>query len=610
MLATTAEAEDPPYQSMGPTLLSEQPVQQPDKPKKNAGDPNWTELYSRLEGRLGMLRSWRWSWWVHWALLAQYFLPRRYKWLVVPNRFWKGAPINDSIIDSTGLLAVRTCAAGLLMGLMNPSRPWFSLNIGVPWIKADNEAEAWLEDTQQKIYTVLAQSNFYTIMAQAFQDVTVFGTAPVIIYEDYDDVIRCYGPCAGEYYLATGSRLAVDTLYREFNFTIAEIVDMFGVENCPEQVTKLWQAGGGSLDVEMVVAHAIEPNFAIAPRNGGPDVKIVPGGFTYREVYWLKGQKTPKPLSVAGFNGSPFMAARWATTSNDAYGRSPCMDALGDNKQVQLETRRKAEFIEKGVRPPMLASPQLKNEPSSIVPGNITYVSTANGEVGFRPAFEPNAAWLTGITTDLEQVNARIEKALFVDLFMAITRMEGVQPRNELELTERNLERLQELGPFVQMFENEFAGPALKRIVDIMMRRRLLKPLPQSLRGVPLKFQYVSIMKLAQNATGSVAMKDVFATAGLLDSAAHSSGRLPPSRTIDLDKALKEYGTLNNFPVDLWLPDAEVQKEDQQRAQAQEAAMAGPGAMAAVTAAKTLSETQLGGGNALGAMLGQPRGAA
>ena len=39
-------------------------------------------------------------------------------------------------------------------------------------------------------------------MAQAFQDIVVFGTAPVIVYEDFEDIIRLYLPCAGEYYLA------------------------------------------------------------------------------------------------------------------------------------------------------------------------------------------------------------------------------------------------------------------------------------------------------------------------------------------------------------------------------------------------------------------------
>jgi hypothetical protein len=70
------------------------------------------------------------------------------------------------------------------------------------------------------LYTVLAQSNFYTELAQAFQDTVVFGTAPFVIYEDFEDVIRLYLPCAGEYYLGTGARLSVDTFYREFTYTV------------------------------------------------------------------------------------------------------------------------------------------------------------------------------------------------------------------------------------------------------------------------------------------------------------------------------------------------------------------------------------------------------
>ena len=83
--------------------------------------------------------------------------------------------------------------------------------------------------------------------------------------------------------------------------------------------------------------------------------------------------KTEAELSRQGFFEKPFIAMRWATTSNDPYGRSPGMEVLGDNKQLQLETRRKAEFLEKGVRPPMGAHPSLKNQPSSIRPGDITY---------------------------------------------------------------------------------------------------------------------------------------------------------------------------------------------------------------------------------------------
>ncbi len=96
---------------------------------------------------------------------------------------------------------------------------------------------------------MLSQSNFYTTMAQAFQDVTVIGTAPVIIYEDAEDVIRCYLPCAGEYFLAVGARFAVNTLNREFTMTVQQLVDMFTLKNCPEQIRTHWGKGGSSLDL-------------------------------------------------------------------------------------------------------------------------------------------------------------------------------------------------------------------------------------------------------------------------------------------------------------------------------------------------------------------------
>lgn len=601
------------YEKMGPSLLAQQPaiLDRDEKPEPDAKS-DWREMYQYLEARYGSLRSWRWSWWAYWAELARFFIPRRYKWLVTANNMLRGSPINDQIIDATGTLAVRTCAAGMWTGLTSPSRPWFKLGIGLPWIELDENGKEWLEDTEQRVYTVLGQSNFYTTMAQAFQDVTVFGTAPVVIYEDSEDVIRCYLPCAGEYYLACGSRFAVTTLMREFTLTVQQIVDMFTLERCPQEVRKLWETGGSSLDMEFIVGHMVEPNFEIASKTPIPrNIRMVPSQFTWREIYWLRGRFSEKPLSVKGFHDQPFMTARWSTVSNDAYGRSPCMDALGDTKQIQQETRRKAEFIEKGVRPPMGADPALKNEPASIIPGQITYFNTENGRKGFFPLFEPAPAWLPGLNADIASVAQRIEKCLFVDMFMAISKMEGVQPRNQLELTKRDLERLQELGPFVEMFENEFAGPAIRRVLSILERRRMLKPMPQSLIGVPLKINYISIMKLAQRASESIAMKDTFITAGELSSAAKAAGVPDPIRVINLDKAMKHYADLNNFPSNCLYTDDEVKKHDQITRQAQQQAMAPQQAMAGVQAAKTLSDTQMPDGNsALGALLGGPPGGA
>lgn len=592
------------YEASSPTLLAKQDPADADNLQRPGKD--WASIYQHLEARLGALRNWRWSWWALWAQLAEYILPRRYKWLVTANTFNRGAYLNTTIIDETATQAMLVCAAGLWTGLTSPSRPWFKLTIQDFHEKQiDAEGKAWLEDTEQKLYTVLAGSNFYNTKAQAFQDVSTFGTAPTIIYEHDEKVIQCMLPCAGEYYLACGSSLVDDVMYREFTLTVNGIVDMFGLDNVPQEVRKLWVQGGAGLENEFVIGHAIEPNFRIADRATGKDISVVPAMFPFREVYWLKGKRTEAELSRKGFHEQPFAAMRWSVVSNDPYGRSPGMDVLGSTKQLQQETRRKAEFIEKLVRPPMGGEPELKNEPASIQPGQLTYVPTGTGKKGFWALFEMNPAALAPMVEDLKEIRERIKDGFFVNIFMAISQMEGVQPRNELELTKRDLERLQVLGPFIQLFETESAGPELKRILSIMARRGIIAPRPPSMRGVPVKIDFISILRLAQRAAETASMERTFAVAGNLSAAAKAAGVPDPIRIINLDEALRSYSDMVSFPSKVLFTADEVMEHDQERAQQAAQQQALQATLPAVTAAKTLSETNVGGGqNALGAMLG------
>lgn len=596
-----------PYMLASPTLLAAQPLTAP--PQTEAKE--WEALFNHVERRMAGLRSWRWTWLWTWQQLGTFFLPRRSKaWQgqITANLYNRGSYLNDAIIDSTGCLAATTCASGMWSGLTNPARPWFGFAPAISNTELDEAGKEWLEKAAAQVLAVLARSNFYSTMAQFFQDVTVFGTSPVIIYEDDADVIRCYLPCVGEYFLAAGSRLSVDTLYREFTLTVIQIVEMFSLTNCPDEVRQLFATGGASLDQEFVVAHAIEPNFAVSGNRGrGKKITVVPGRFAFREVYWLRGRKSQRPLSLRGFHDQPFMAGRWSVVSNDPYGRGPGMDALGDQKQVQTETLRKAEFIEKLVRPPMTAPPEMKNEPASIMPGMVTFVNTANGKAAFQPAFQVNAQALMPLTADIEKVSSRIKDCFYVPQFLAITQMAGVQPRNELELTKRDLERLQVLGPVIDLFESDVAGPMLQRVVSIMQRRGLLPPLPPSLQAIPLKIQYQSLMRLAQRSAESVAMKDGFATMGTLSEAAKSAGLPDPMRTVNLDKSLQHYLMLNSYPPSCTYSNDEVKQHDQIRMEetqrAKQEAMASQVSKPAVDAAKVLASTPVAGGSYLNQML-------
>lgn len=595
------------YESQGASLLSKVPLTSPMEMLDRRAPPWWGDLYLHAERRMATLRNWRWTWWYQWYDLAEFFLPRRMRPWIVANNYNRGRYLNTSIIDSTGSLAALTCASGMWSGLTNPARPWFGFDVAIPNYKLDTAADEFLLDLKNRVAAVLHQSNFYSAMAQFFQDVVVFGTAPLICYEDDEDVIRFYNPCCGEYFLGAGARLTANTLYREFTWTVLQCVEMFGLDNCPQQIRNFWAQGGGNLDNEVIIAHAIEPNFAVGTKQRNKRWDILPAYFTYREVYWVRGMKTDRPLSIRGFRECPFVVGRWTLVSNDVYGRGPGMDALGDQKQIQQQTRRKAEFIEKGIRPPMIADPDMKNEPASIMPGMVTFVNTANNKKGFVPAFEVNAVWLQHLVVDMKDVSARIDKCFYVPNFMAITQMAGVQPRNELELTKRDLERLQILGPVIDLFENEAAGPIIQRVVGIMQRRGMVKPMPPSLQGVPLKISYMSLARMAQTAAEAVGLKDFAASIGTASLAAKNAGVPDPARKVNWDRWTDHYADATHVPGDIVFSDDEVALHDKARADAEERArqqeQASSLAKPAVDAAKVLSQTPVDGGSVLNSIL-------
>lgn len=590
----------PTYIGNGPARLAQQPAQP--KYKDHLLDGNWNQLRQHFEARLNMLRSWRFSWMTSYQLLEAYILPQRGIFInasmPTPNTMIRGVQINQAILDPTGTQAMRICAAGLMSGLMSPGRPWFKLK---PALFARNmlskAAQAWFEEVEDRLYQVMARSNFYAQGAQMFEDLTTFGTSPMIIYEDDDEIIRCYLPCPGEYFLSTGPNGEIDALYRQFVWTVDQIVSFFGLENCPADVQSLFAQKGSGLEVEKIISHAIEPNFPVQ-MGGDGEVGVVKGDFAWREAYWVWGAANEYPLSLAGFHETPAVCPRWATTSNDAYGRSVGWDVLPDIMQLQVMTGRFAEAVEKLVRPPMLASMEMKNEPSSQLPGHLTYVTSLGPDKGMRPAYLVNPQ-VKEMAENIAAIQARTKTGFFNDLFLMATETRKEQTAYETAVKQQ--EKMQVLGPVQERWQTEFASPAIKRVFRIMERKNLLPPLPKELLGVPLDIEYVSILAQAQKATATTAMERFAQVSGNLSA-------LYPEAKYVLDPIgfLEEYGALVGVSENAMNDSAKVAaliQQMQQQAKAQQQIQL---SQAAVQGAQTMSQTSVGGGvNALALALGR-----
>lgn len=602
MAASALSVAEPFYTQADASQLARAPAIVPSR--KWSQDQDWEDMRAYLEQILLGLRNWRTPWWMHWGEIATNLLPRRYHWLVTPNNMIRGLPINQNVIDSTPPQAHAVCAAGMMDGLSSPSKQWFRIRVPIPGFEPDTLAQRWLNDFQQRIYDVLAGSNYYDAKHQYYEDEIAFGTAPMLIYENRAAIINCQVPCAGEYFLGASGTNGTDVFNREFPMTVRQMMGLFG----PEALTgtnagQLWNSKGANLETEFKIGHSIEPNFPANMPGQKPNLGVVPGGYTWREYYWLQGQSTPRPLSVRGFHEKPFMAAKWSQRSNDPYGRGcPGMDGLPDIMQLHQMQRRLAEAIDKMVRPPMLADASMKNEPASIIAGRVTYVASLAKDTGMRPAYlvDPKVDHMMQL---IEQIQNRIKIWFHNDTFQAISEMDGVQPRNELEINERRSEKLLKLGPVIERNLREDAI-GMTRIVSIMGRRGLIPPKPASLRGLPISVKFTSKLAQIQEALKTGAMERTISMAGRME--AVLPGTLD---NVEKDKFIRTYGDALDYPAEDWADDAAIKATRAARDKAQQQALAAHQIQntvpAAAGAAKDLSDTDTGGGvNALQLMVG------
>lgn len=573
-----------------------------------ASEPTPSDVALRrwVEGRLIGLRVNRYSWWTHWRELADFFLPRRYKWLVTPNQMGRGSPINQHILDSTACVFARNLASGLVSGKSSPTSLWIKLKIGYYDSSKTDPISLWLGEVERILYMIFAESNFYNSIAVFYHDLVIFGTAAMLIYEDFDSVINCINPALGEYYVDIDGKYRPCVFYREFTMTVDACVKEFGYENCSAAVQKLFDDNSGSNRTrELIVAHSIEPNTDGRGKEFGFSDR-----FTYREVYWEWGGSTspqggaanqPGFLRKRGYYDQVAIIGRWDLVSNDPYGRSPAMDALPDQKQVQLEQRRKAQAIDKMVNPPLVADVQLKNQPANLTPGGITFVAgySASGKPGFSSVYDTKFP-VNDITMDLQEVKARLSQIFFNDVLRVASQYETRSNVTAVEWDLRKAESLVMLGPALERIDNEVLRPIIDRVFNIASRAGILPPPPPEIAGQMINVDFVSMLAQAQQAARAGSIERVLSLAGNL------VGVVPEAMDkIDVDYSLDKYSSLLNNDPRMMRTDEMVEQIRQQRAQQQAAANQAAIAQQLSAGAKNLAQADVGGGsNALQSLMG------
>ena len=529
--------------------------------------------------RKGALWSERESWISHWRELSDHLSPRTGRFFRQDRN--KGQKRHSKIIDSTGTRAVRVCAAGLMAGMTSPARPWFRLETADKELMQSTDVKKWVNFCTELMRTIFARSNTYRSLHSMYEELITYGTAASIVLPDYHDVVRHYTLTAGEYAISTDHRGVVDTLYREFDMTVAQIVgefvydaqtQKFNWDAVSPQVKNLWDNHGK--DTWRPILHCIEPR-----KNRNPD-SYLSSDLPFASCYLETGGDNDKFMRESGFKTFPALCPRWHVAGGDIYGNSPAMEALGDVKQLQHQQSRKALGIDYMVKPPLRVPTALQNQPLSILPGGVAY---ADGADSIKSMFDVRLD-LSHLQKDIADVQQRLNSTMYVDLFLMLVQDDrsGITAR---EVTELHEEKLLMLGPVLERLHNELLKPFIDHVFEMIIDNEMAPPPPEELQGMDLNVEFVSTLAQAQRAVGVSSIDRLIGTVGQMS-------QFVPAvlDKLNSDEIVDQYAEMLGVDPNLIIGDDEVVAVRQKRAEAQAAQQQAVATQEAAKTAETMGK--------------------
>jgi hypothetical protein len=444
---------------------------------------------SRYLKRWSGLQSERASWISHWQELGDHLLPRAARFDKSDRN--KGTRKHQHIFDSTGTRALNVLTAGMMAGMTSPARPWFRLAVEDDDLMEYDSVKRWLSEVQKRMLNVFSTSNTYMMLHSIYEDLGCFGSTCAIGMSDFKSITHHYNAPIGEYALATDYRGSVNTVYREFEKSVSELVGEFGLENCSHTVRNFYAQG--NYDAYIPVMHIIEPR---AERTRG---KMDGANKPWKSCYFETGadQASDTFLRKSGFNDFPALCPRWRRVGGDVYGASPGMESLGDIKQLQHEQLRKANAIDYETKPPLQIPVSMQGREVDFLPGGNTYVPDTSQQ-GIRTMWEVNLR-LDHLLEDIRDVRERIRSCFHSDMFLMLANSDKTN-MTATEVAERHEEKLLMLGPVLERLHGELLRPLIDNTFTKMIEAGAVPPAPPELEGMDLGMEFVSMLAQAQRA--------------------------------------------------------------------------------------------------------------
>lgn len=539
-------------------------------PNKNLIDDILSEL-ATAESNRGNLDS-------HCDEIARLVWPAQAGIFTSKGNVTPGVKRGQEVYDSTAPIGLTRFAA--VMESMNVPRnsKWHRLAALNKDVMRDRAVRLWFDEATDTLfhYRYSSRANFQGQVHQFFLGQGAYGTSGLFVDASEDEPgVRYKNIHLGELYIFENHQGVVNRFCRRFKLTARQAAQQFGEDILPASITTALKTAAGRED-KFEFVHCVRP------RQDYNYLRRDAKGKRWGSYYIARQDRVL--LREGGYNTFPLPTARHSQTpGDDAYGRSPAMDALPATKTLNEEKKTMLRTGHRALDPVLLAHDD----------GVLDHVSLKNGAVNWggvnadgRPLIHTLPTGDFRIGEEMMKMEmAAINDAFLVTLFQILTETPEM---TATEVIERIREKGILLAPAMGRLQSEFLGPLIEREVDLLVQQDLLPPMPPLLQEAGGRYEivYDSPMSRAARAEES---------AGLLRSLemslniAEKTGNPEPLDHYDLDIITPEINRINGTPERFMRTMAKIEEIRAQRAKAQQQQMMVDAAPAAASVAKTMA---------------------
>ena len=509
--------------------------------------PTGQEIISRFDA----MKSNRGTWETMWQEISDNVLGRRnFTSSVTP-----GSKKMPNVFDTTAVISLNLLSAALHSLLTNSETKWFELRTEDPGYMEVPEAKQWLEVVSDRMLNLFArpQANFTPQIHEAYFDLIGFGTGCFFVEDRGPQGPLFSARPLAEIFLAESAEGRVDTVYRRFELTNRQAVQMFG-EKKVEKAFK--SAKTGKPDATREYMHCVMPN-----------EERVYGNVDYTGMPWASyyvDMDEKEIIDEGGYHEMPYMTPRWEKDAGEIYGRGPGVTALADAKMLNEISKTTLKGAQKKVDPPMFVPHDGIVSNMRMVPGGVNVVdSSFFGQTRGNPVSFAQSTADVGLGVEMEERRARNVKRAFHHELLQLFEDPRMTATQVIELS-RTAQRL--LSPTLGRQQVELLEPLVERVFGIGMRNFMFPPPPPEMQGAEIKIDYVSPVARAQKAGESQAVIETF-------SVAHQLAPADPSilDNLDSDQAIRFIAESKGIPARMLRDPRAVAAQREARAEAQQA---------------------------------------